>query len=98
MIAESALTNGTQERADLPGVLTETNRLIGGVSSSQRHLNHLTPEITRWQKANLRILKPRLLGIIRTQYTHHSESRITQQIRKARLRFKIISHDTGRVF
>ena len=54
--AESALTTGTQERVGLPGVLTEANRITGGTSSSQRQLEHLTPEITRWQKSNLRIL------------------------------------------
>jgi hypothetical protein len=47
---------GTQERAGLPGLLTKTNRLTGGTSPSQRHLEHLTPEITRWLKANVRIL------------------------------------------
>ena len=47
---------GTQERAGLPGVLTEANRHTEGTSSSQRQLEHLTPEITRWQKANIRIL------------------------------------------
>jgi hypothetical protein len=29
---------------------------MGGTSSSQRQQEHLTPEITRWQKANTRIL------------------------------------------
>ena len=54
--AESTLTTETQERVGLPGVLTEANRITGGTSSSQRQLEHLTPEITRWQKANIRIL------------------------------------------
>jgi chromosome segregation ATPase len=31
-------------------VLTEANRLTRGRSSSQRQLEHLTTEITRWQK------------------------------------------------
>jgi hypothetical protein len=52
----SALTPGTQERAGLPGMLTEANRLTGGTRSSQRQLEHLTPEITRWRKTNVRIL------------------------------------------
>ena len=56
MSAESTLTIETQERVGLPGVLTEANRITGGTSSIQRQLEHLTPEITRWQKANLRIL------------------------------------------
>ena len=51
-----AVTPGTQERAGLPGVLTEANRLTGGTSSSQRQLEHLTPEIARHQKVNIRIL------------------------------------------
>jgi hypothetical protein len=38
--AESALTTGTQVRVGLPGVLTEANRITGGSSSSQRHLEH----------------------------------------------------------
>jgi hypothetical protein len=37
-------------------VLTEANRITGGTSSSQRQLEHLTQEITRWLKANVRIL------------------------------------------
>ena len=37
-----------QERAGLPGVLTQAYRLTGGTSSSQRQQEHLTPEITRW--------------------------------------------------
>jgi hypothetical protein len=45
--AESALTTGTQERAEIPGGLTEANRFTGGTSSSQTQLEHLTPEIER---------------------------------------------------
>ena len=30
--AESTLTTETQERAGLPGLLTETNRIIGGTT------------------------------------------------------------------
>jgi hypothetical protein len=67
-----------QERADLPGLLKQAKRLTGGISSSQRQLEHLTPEITRWLKAKIRILltKTKMFGIIRTQYSHHSESLI----------------------
>ena len=54
--AESTLTTGTQERVGLPGVLTEANRITGGTKSSQTQLEHLMPEIARWQKANIRIL------------------------------------------
>jgi hypothetical protein len=55
---------------------------------------------SRKRKAKARILlqKPRLLGIIRTQYSHLSESWIPQHNRKVRFRFKIISHDGGRRF
>jgi hypothetical protein len=38
LLAQSALTTGTQERIELPGVLTEANRITGGTSSSQRQL------------------------------------------------------------
>jgi hypothetical protein len=55
--AESALTTRTQERVGLPGVLTEANKITGETSSSQRQLEHLTPKITRWLKANIRILQ-----------------------------------------
>jgi hypothetical protein len=43
--AESALNTGTQERVGLLGVLTEANRIKGGISSIQRQLEHPTPEI-----------------------------------------------------
>jgi hypothetical protein len=49
-------TPGTQEAVGLPGVLTEDNRIKGKTSSSQKQLEHLTPEITRWQKANIIML------------------------------------------
>jgi hypothetical protein len=42
--------------------------------------------------------KPILIGIIRTQYFHHSKYWLPQHSRKARFRFKIISHDAGRGF
>ena len=45
-----------QETAGLPGVLTQAYRLTGKTISSQRQREHLTPEITRWGKANARIL------------------------------------------
>ena len=44
------------EKVGLPGVLTEAYRLTGGTSSSQRQQEHLTLEITRWQKTKARIL------------------------------------------
>ena len=36
--AESALTTETQERASLPGLLVENNRITRGTSSNQRQL------------------------------------------------------------
>jgi hypothetical protein len=38
--AETALTNGTQVRVGLPGVLTEANRITGESSSNRRQLEH----------------------------------------------------------
>jgi hypothetical protein len=43
--SESALTTWTQVRVGLPGVLREANRIKGGTSTSQKQLDHLTPEI-----------------------------------------------------
>jgi hypothetical protein len=45
---------GSGERVGLPGVLTEASRITGGTNSSQRQLEYLTPEISRWPKANVR--------------------------------------------
>jgi hypothetical protein len=44
--AESALTTETQERTSLPGLLIE---------KTESQEEQLTPEITRWQDANVRI-------------------------------------------
>jgi hypothetical protein len=66
--AESAQTTETQERVGLPGVLTEANRITGGTNSSQRQLVQITPEITRWQKANLRI------SLTETKTTQHHQN------------------------
>jgi hypothetical protein len=66
--AQSVLANGTEKRVGLTGVLTEANRITGGTGSSQRQLEHLTPEITRWQKANIRIL----LTETKTIRNHHN--------------------------
>ena len=45
--AESPLTTETQERANLSSLLIEANRVMRGISSNQRQLKQLTPEITR---------------------------------------------------
>jgi hypothetical protein len=70
--AESALTTGTQERVGLPGMLIEANRITWGTSSSQRQLEHLTQEITRWQKSNIRIL------ITENKTTQHHQNPVLQ--------------------
>jgi hypothetical protein len=54
--ADNTLTTETQERVGLWGVLTEAKWIIAGTSSSQRQLQQLMPAITRWLKANVRIL------------------------------------------
>jgi hypothetical protein len=97
-VAQSSVHWSCQERAGLPGVLTQAYRLTGGKRSSQRKQEHLIPKITWWWKTNARILptETRLLGIIRTQYKHHSKSRIPQHTGKARFGFKILSHDADR--
>ena len=100
MPAESAPTTGTQERVGLLGVQTESNRITGGTSSTQRHLKHLTPEITRWQKANIRIL------LTETKTTQHHQNPViplqrvldTPTHAKTKIRFKIIFHGAGRGF
>jgi hypothetical protein len=38
LAAESTLTTETQDRASLPGLLIEANRITGGTSSNQRQL------------------------------------------------------------
>jgi hypothetical protein len=65
--SEHTLTTETQERSSLPGLLIEANRITRGTSSNQRQLQQLTPEITRWLKANVRIL------LTETMITHHPQ-------------------------
>ena len=67
MPAEIALTTETKERFVLPGVLTQANRITGG-KKFQTETEHLTPEIIRWQKANVRIL------LTETKTTHHYQN------------------------
>jgi hypothetical protein len=54
-----------QERAGLPGVLTQSWRLTGGISSSQRQLEHLTAEIT-WSKGKRKKLTKKNQGNLAT--------------------------------
>ena len=87
---ESALTTETQERVGLPRLLTEAVRITGGTSSSQRHLEYLTPEITRWWKANLRNLltetklhsawsEPSMFTTASSEYSNTPKSKIQIQ-------------------
>jgi hypothetical protein len=96
---ESALTTETQKRVGLQGVLTEAKKITRGKSSSQRKREHPTTEITRWLKENIRILltETKTTGHHQNPYTHHSLSWIPKH-KKARLGFKIISHDADRGF
>jgi hypothetical protein len=66
--AANTLTIGTQDRVGLSGVLIEADRITGGISSRQRQLEHLTQDITRWWKANIRIL----LTEIKTTFYHQN--------------------------
>jgi hypothetical protein len=88
--AESALTTGTQVRVGLLGVLTEAKRITGGTSSSQRQLEHLTPEINIWQKANVRILLTKTKNIGNHQNLVCPSQRVldTTTHRKSKTRIK----------
>jgi hypothetical protein len=55
-VPEPSVHKFHQERAGLLIVLTQAYRRTRGTSSSQIQQEHLTPEITRWRKANARIL------------------------------------------
>jgi hypothetical protein len=59
-----------------------------------------TIEIIRWQNAETESYKqkPRLLGTIRTQFSHHNKSWVPQHSRKARCGLKITSHDADKGF
>jgi hypothetical protein len=92
--AESALTTGTQERVGIPGVLTKTNRITGGTSWSQRQLEHLTPEIIRYQKANIKIL----LTETKTTWYHQNPVLLPQRDLDTTTHPKFISHNAGRGF
>jgi hypothetical protein len=65
------------ERTGLPGVLT--HRLAGEKSHSQRQQDQLTLEITRGKREGQeKKQQKRLLGINRTQFSHHSKPWISQ--------------------
>jgi hypothetical protein len=57
-----------KERDDLQKVLTQPYRPTGGTSSSQRQQEHRKPEITRWWKANTRIIPTET----KTTWHHHN--------------------------
>ena len=86
-----------QERAGLPGVLTQAYRPTGDTSSSQRQQNQLISEINRWQKESAKKdgerqvqepyqHKPRLHGIISKQFSHNSKSWMQQHTKKSKIR------------
>ena len=56
VVPEPSVHKFCQERAGLPGVLTQAYRSTGGTSSSQRQQEHMTPEMTKQWKANIRTL------------------------------------------
>jgi hypothetical protein len=89
----------TQERADVPEVLKEANRLTGGTSSIQRQLEYLTVRDYQVAKGKCKKLtsrnqdhsassEPSTPTTMNLEYTKHT--------RKARFRFKIISYEAGR--
>jgi hypothetical protein len=51
----------------------QANRITGGTNSNQRQLKQLTPEITRWRKANIRIL------LTETKTTQHHQNPVDPQ-------------------
>jgi hypothetical protein len=55
-VAEPSVQKFHQERAGLPGVLTQAYRLTVGTRSSYRQQEYVTSKITRWPKSNTRIL------------------------------------------
>ena len=92
---ERERSQGSTFTFELKGVRTQAYRPTGGTNSSQRQQYQLAPDGKRQAQEPYQ-QKPRPHGNIRTQFSHHSKSRIPQHTRKARVGFKIISHDTDR--
>jgi hypothetical protein len=70
-------------------MLSTAYRSIGGKNSSQRHQDQVIPEINIERQAQETYQqKPRLHGIIRTQFSHNSKSWIPQHPVKARFGLK----------
>ena len=65
-----------QGRACLEGVLTRAYRFTWGTSSSQRQQEHLTPEITKWWKANTTTLPTEM----KTTWHHQNPVLPPQQV------------------
>ena len=72
-----------------PGVLTQTD-LQEGQSETVIHTNTRDNQMVKGKQ------KPRLLGNITTQFSHHSKFWIPHHTGKARVGFKIKSNDTDR--
>jgi hypothetical protein len=74
------------ERTGLPGILT--HRLVGGdksQSETARPANTRDNQMARDKGKKHKQQKPRLLDIIRTQFSYHSKPWILQYTRKVRL-------------
>jgi hypothetical protein len=83
-----------QERAGLPGALTQAY-ILTGKTETARTSNTRDYQKAKGQTQESYQQKPRLLGSIRNHFSHHSETWIPQHTGKARFGFKIISHDTS---
>jgi hypothetical protein len=66
--ADSALITETQERASLPGLLVENNRITRGKCSNQRQLKTTDSRDYQMLKADIRIL------VTETKTTHHHQN------------------------
>jgi hypothetical protein len=72
----------------------DLKKITGGTSYSQRWQEHLTPEITRWQTANARILNHDYLASSEPS----TPTTVNPGYSNTPVEFKIISHDSGRGF
>jgi hypothetical protein len=97
--------NPAQERAGL-SQSANTTRIKGSQDHKRYKLqpetviptNNRNNQMARGKYKKMEQQKPRLCGIIRTQFSFYGISWISQHTRKARFEFKIISHDDDRGF